>query len=432
MPTTTSTRTTAPRRTATQTTKDETVVLTSTVRMDSIAHTIHKHLCNLRNANACMDPNSSLCKSIQDNLMRTSYAVPTAFQGGGSQSQKDQRIEAMAIMLEREALALRNAKSLPGLSVLSPEEIVEEMLALKKEFGELRICTSNTFLAVRTEPITLTCKKHNAEAGFGRFEIRYNWSTIGKEFEGIYCVALEPHWSVHDEEQVTSHPHVRSQRVCLGDTTYNVRLAASEGRLSDLFLLIKAVLCNYNDGSPYIYLHEWDDEYSNCSSCERDDLNENEDGCTCLGCNNTFCTECAERLPNTGNYYCRGCRTECDDCEHWESRGNMSRCVHCDVPHCDDCSTTVSDDKIVCNSCYDDHVCADCKKYSDSIGDEGLCLTCDIAYICACCGDSCNEKMDRTAGEVCNECKQMEEDNAKVDEGEPEDDETNEEEKEAF
>ena len=99
----------------------------------------------------------------------------------------------------------------------------------------------------------------------------------------------------------------------------------AEGRVCDLFLLVRGVLTTYNASSPFVSLDNWqgepcsdcgrtvgEDDGRWCSACEREFC----DDCAtfCHICDDTICLECRDKCPVCGESICPSCMTTCPDC----------------------------------------------------------------------------------------------------------------------
>lgn len=191
-------------------------------------------------------------------------------------------------------------------------DLLAELRQLEDEFGGLRIDGPRKALCVTTEPITLK------GVALGRFEIRF----FGERLAGhanAYCfdvAALDPNPAVTDGR--VTHPHVKAERLCAGDTTESLRLALEQGRLADAFCLVRAVLSHYNAGSPHVSLEEWD-------------------GLECHDCGTRIPRPIAWQCDSCGHDYCPDCGDECGACRAIRCGECLQSCAACDGRYCAGC-----------------------------------------------------------------------------------------------
>ena len=198
-------------------------------------------------------------------------------------------------------------------------DIAEELRQLEDEFAQVDCDPSNRTVSVVTEPIELE------GIYLGPFEVRLHIGRIASDIPqaSFDVIALDPHPAAPNN--VVTHPHVSDEQMCCGDASLPIKAAVEDGRLSDLFCLIRSVLETYNGDSPYVALSNWhgrpcydcgytlpEDEGYWCSSCERDFCDE----CSscCSGCDETMCGGCLTECPVCDDRYCSRCITTCPDC----------------------------------------------------------------------------------------------------------------------
>jgi hypothetical protein len=212
-------------------------------------------------------------------------------------------------------------------------ELVADLRQAENEFGQLRYDRKNRFVAVATDAIELE------EVYLGEFEIRLLLSSrdTAPSHDDLYrIVALDPHPASSDE--TVTHPHVRNECLCAGDAGAAIRSALDQGRICDFFLLVKAVLEQYNAGSPFVRLDNW--EGGACYDCGRGMADESYG---CPDCENDFCSECISSCQHCESSYCESCLSTCAACEE-------SVCSNC-LRRCPDCR------KAICRSCLDENHC---------------------------------------------------------------------------
>jgi len=198
--------------------------------------------------------------------------------------------------------------------ILSPREIVADILALSNEFEEVELDLKEKQLAVVTLPIELQ------DVYLGPFRITLNWEEIGNAHS--YSVLAEDPHPADSNEDVT-HPHVNAGDLCEGDGATAIRKALTQGRLLDFFILVRQVLQTYNPGSPYVSLSRWNGGVD-CSDCGHS--MDEEDSYGCNRCGGSVCGECQHTCSACDEWICGGCSLPCHDCEE-------TFCRSCLKPH---------------------------------------------------------------------------------------------------
>ncbi|MGV3483994.1 MAG: hypothetical protein ACO1RT_06225 [Planctomycetaceae bacterium] len=219
----------------------------------------------------------------------------------------------------------------PQLTV-SPQDIVNDIRSLRREFDEVQVDLKNRCLTVRTDNIVLD------ELCLGPFDIRLRWKAA-KSFD-YRVIAVDPNPASSNSD--TTHPHVHNESLCEGEGATAIRRALAEGRIYDFFCIVDRILKTYNEGSAYVSLNDWSGiECSDCgrttdadtaSSCERCQI----DLCgdclrTCGQCSDHHCSKCILSCHGCGDDYCRNCLKPCKSC-----RSHF--CPYClNQGICDDC-----------------------------------------------------------------------------------------------
>lgn len=197
--------------------------------------------------------------------------------------------------------------------------MLDDLLQLEAEFGEVDCRPECEGVAVTTDPIDLD------DVYLGSFEIRLNPEQLGCDqgHAAFRIIAQDPHPAASNSS--ITHPHVSDERLCAGDAVVPIRSALAAGRICDAFMLIRSVLTTYNSGSPYVSLGEWygrpchdcgylcgPDDSNTCEACE----NEICDGCAsyCRVCSDTHCVGCLETCSVCDDRVCSSCMTKCPDC----------------------------------------------------------------------------------------------------------------------
>jgi len=227
----------------------------------------------------------------------------------------------------RSAVEHRRRDKLP-----SGGELYAELVAAEEEFGG--VVVEDFELYVTTEPIRLE------GIYLGPFEIRLNFARLD-EPDPYRVVALEPH-PAHASAG-TTHPHVSDERVCLGEGKAAATAALVEGRICDLFQIINRVLHSYGEGSAYVELDRW-----HGTPCRECDVSVDEDElCTCRGCDEPLCGECVQTC-DCGSAACHDCATHCAAC-------GQTACGRC-LAACPDC------EEEFCASCLEEGLCHACQE----------------------------------------------------------------------
>ena len=232
------------------------------------------------------------------------------------------------------------------IDVPTLRQVYEELNQSREEFGRLQYNPEADTLSVFTEAIEL-------EGYFlGDFEIRLQIAKLAEMQEGsiFKVIALDPHPAATND--AVTHPHVSDEHLCTGDASAPIQTALSNGRICDVFMLIRSVLVTYNPSSPYVSLDDW--EGVSCYECG---YTASEDSSFyCEACENSFCDECMS--------YCRSCDTSlCQSC--------LTSCQFCEEPCCEECLQSCSEcDEPVCSSCIEDNLCPTCKEEKENQPDE--------------------------------------------------------------
>lgn len=256
------------------------------------------------------------------------------------------RLADLGIQLEQLRAEHKSCSDTPPNLV----EWIREVRQLEDEFGAVEVRWADQILRVVTEAIILR------EVHLGPFAIEFGWepSRCSRGIRSFDVIALEPNPAAGREDVV--HPHVEGQRLCGGDATEPVREAIEDGRLADAFLLIRSVLTNYNPGSPYVPLDQWDGFH--CSECGRRDDSRSQSHCD--GCDNDLCGQCTDSCARCSDTRCHSCLTPCDVC---------------DERLCQGCLALTPSQRLVCPDCRGDCTTCGARIASDEI-EAGRCSTC--------------------------------------------------------
>lgn len=198
-------------------------------------------------------------------------------------------------------------------------EVYEDLQHLELEFGGLVPDPRHRLVAVVTDPITL----EDIPLGPFRIELHIDRLANHPGVSAFDVVALKP--NPPDCSEDVTHPHVRDRQLCAGEATVPIARALQQGRITDAFLSVRAVLETYNASSPYVALEDWHgrpcsdcgtsvdpDNASTCQQC--DQLCCEECISWCDICETAFCRSCLEEDVESGRLCCRSCRHRCGGC----------------------------------------------------------------------------------------------------------------------
>jgi hypothetical protein len=214
-------------------------------------------------------------------------------------------------------------------------DVHADLRQLADEFETVELRLKDRIIAVQTAPITLK------DVELGPFSIELHLERLRRRNSSCFvCLALEPNPAGSNSSVV--HPHVSDKALCAGDATLPLSAALMECRIADAFCLVNAVLHEYNPGSAYVALDEW--EGTRCEDCDAltpfDDLNScqgrSRQSCsdcthTCAGCDETYCNNCLEQDMEVEEHFCRKCRRRCENCnrivglKHWDEETGLCR-----------------------------------------------------------------------------------------------------------
>lgn len=242
----------------------------------------------------------------------------------------------------RDIEKVQNAANRSDVSIPSVSDVAADLRQAESEFGQLRYDRKAAMLSVTTEAIRL------GDVYLGEFEIQLQLSTPGESAgsKDMFCVvALDPHPAASDD--TVTHPHVREEQLCAGDATVAIQSALSQGRICDFFLLVKSVLSQYNSGSPYVSLANW--EGGACYDCGS--YFGSGSFYTCPACEHDFCDDCMSYCRCCETSYCQECLTTCSACDDSFCTGCMTQCPDCRKP--------------ICKTCLEDNQCP-CQQEKDN------------------------------------------------------------------
>lgn len=312
--------------------------------------------------------------------------------------------------------------------------IAEELLAMDKDFSNVRFDPVKREIRADTERIVL--KHQKVQVDFGEFQIVFRWPSHpeGVDKEGcerfFTAKALQPHCAASNP--TASHPHVFGVEICMGDGIQPIRNAFLEGRICDAFLLVRQILRTYNPGGPYVPLEKWDNEENEeegdpeeqmCPACEEHSSGE---FVRCRACGDHVCDDCISRCGSCRNQICGGCSDTCEngDCGETVCSDCRVRCGSCDNSYCSrdsvvdnhrpsGCAAACPEcDKTVCNDEYCLPACAGCGKLlcTDCLTKPHYEVVTSNRWFCGECLEDCamcskpSGKIDRVDG-ACPGCR---------------------------
>ena len=213
------------------------------------------------------------------------------------------------------------------ITVPSMAEIYGELSQADEEFGGLVYHEEGDLLAVSTEPIELQ------NTYLGEFEIQLRVPSLAEmRYSEIYRIfALDPHPAASND--AVTHPHVNDGQLCSGDAGAAINAALAAGRICDFFLLVRSVLTNYNPGSPYVSLDNW--QGVACYECGY--TTSGDDVYWCTACEHDFCSDCSSCCRQCDESTCVSCLENCPACEEPVCPSCLTRCPDCEEPICKTC-----------------------------------------------------------------------------------------------
>lgn len=230
---------------------------------------------------------------------------------------------SQALNAEASLANLRTVLSPPPTKVrFAASEVYEALLAIETEFEGLEYSRREKWIAATTESIELDGVQ------LGRFQIKASWMYDEAEFD---VVALDPN-PASGNENVT-HPHVDTEKLCVGEASLAIRAAWKQQRFDDFFLIVRSVLRTYNVDSPYIPLSDWDGV--GCSECG--DTVAREESSGCVNCSANMCCDCDTLCHGCEASLCSNCIKDCAGCDRGHCAECLDACVDCSEPCCRGC-----------------------------------------------------------------------------------------------
>ncbi|MEQ8786700.1 MAG: hypothetical protein RIC55_10395 [Pirellulaceae bacterium] len=207
--------------------------------------------------------------------------------------------------------------------VMPTPQIYRDLLALQREFEEVKIDVQKSRVTARTSSIELE------GVYLGPFDIVLYWDRLGLS-DAYEVIAVDPLPATCNDN--VTHPHVDGDRLCEGDGRLPIRNAQRQGRLFDFFLIVRQTLETYNPSSAYVDLGEWSGQ--RCEDCD----STIEDSFTCRQCSATVCDDCMSECLCCDAIACSDCKTTCAACDDPFCSKCLTPCITCKDSICKECS----------------------------------------------------------------------------------------------
>lgn len=233
-------------------------------------------------------------------------------------------------------------------AIPSIRHIVEALQQIDDDFGPPQIDLANESIAVMTEPITL----EGIPLGPFRIAVSIRDLRTDRPDLAIRAEALDPNPAAANDSY--THPHVCDERICLGDAILPLRNALADGRLADVFCIVRSVLQTYNPDSPYVSLDDWD----GTACCDCGFVVHSDDHATCTSCEDSFCSDCIGICSGCDESTCLRCLEACGVCDEQLCPSCLMSCPVCGASVCADCLSVCADcEQPICETCLDDDQC---------------------------------------------------------------------------
>jgi hypothetical protein len=193
---------------------------------------------------------------------------------------------------------------------VTAEEIYQDILALKKQYTIFyeRESQGPALLKITTPEIQI------GDYNFGEFEVvyplyRYNPLSVIP----VYCYAVNP---LYNELYDCTHPHICSDRLCLGSGQDRITHIRTQGYILAFFDVILSILRTYSPGQAHAQLESWDNsDVFYCTDC--DSVIAGSDEIICNLCKDVFCSTCLIGCNSCNNIFCYQCGKLCNQCDNW-------------------------------------------------------------------------------------------------------------------
>jgi hypothetical protein len=321
-----------------------------------------------------------LIQNIDTPIGLTERAREISLQSGRGQSLFKRRIDGLSGSMQYcesmiSGYVNEAEQHLRQAGLYSPKVSLDDLMHLSVEReGRFRWTLTNDhkYVSLDTSSITLEAVK------LGRFRINLNMDT--HEYR-VVALSANP---ARSDDTVT-HPHVRNNVLCEGESSITLKKALNEGRYFDFFTIIERLLKTYNNSSPFVSLENWYEESE-------------EDSISCADCGYTVSEEEAYYCDSCDCSYCSDCIRSCSICE------DAYRCSEC-MCDCEICNNTVCSRCAVENACNDDEcgivICDSCQLECGNCGKD-FCKHCLNDGMCKSCQELINEQQEEEQKETQN------------------------------
>jgi hypothetical protein len=269
-----------------------------------------------------VDPPNYRWASIQRSARRASVCRQRGWHAASARVLKDLRWQLVSMGSQLEQLATLLVPPAEIACPMSTHDIYRDLSALREEFGGVACDLKAGTVAVTTEPVKFE------EIELGPFEIELEFRRLDQA-SPYRVIALKPNRPLSSGR--VTHPHVLEDKLCEGDGKEAIRLALTEGRLYDFFLIVSRLLATYAEGSAHVELSGW---YSHtCEACggHGDDIGR------CDRCEADVCSGCQVDCPACRAILCGSCTASCRNCHRLHCSSCLNLCSRCRAKVCSDC-----------------------------------------------------------------------------------------------
>lgn len=206
----------------------------------------------------------------------------------------------------RRLLTVAPASTQVGGLDLTLEDLRDELRAVYREYGNLRLDPQSKTLTVITENIVLTDTRGGTTyvADLGRLRVSLGCASLspssGSSSNFRYAGTV-PGQGAPGRPQFL-HPNILSGVMCAGEAQAGLTSALRGGRLGDALLIVHVYLNTYGGANPHLRIEDWGSVL--CSDC---DAPSGADPATCGGCRQLFCASCIQTCSACEGVYCRAC-----------------------------------------------------------------------------------------------------------------------------
>lgn len=178
-------------------------------------------------------------------------------------------------------------------------DILREILALRKIFDHVEYDPKRKILFVKTKPVVLEYDGYRVE--LGKFQINLLAGHLSEFNSPFRIVALEPKPAYGDSG--ITHPHIRDNVLCEGAGKGAINNAIFQGRICDFFEIVNQTINTYSARSPYVAISEW--TYIKCAQCGNKMYERN--AIECETCHAKICPGCLRTCRCCAKNKCSGC-----------------------------------------------------------------------------------------------------------------------------